>query len=270
MLGNRQTTQVAIAMTDPQPVEPQSTVSWASISFEMKGLFAFHMSMMVLFIAGPRFLFVEQLFVAIGIAAIVVLWSIIRRIRNGWRWRGASMGRRIWALLGTVLIAYFVGVGTGFSAAGFLRLAPWAFAGIGIGLFGALNILNIVHRSEAGFRADCEAAAGTRVDERRPPVPRWKQTIRIVFTVLFVAAWLEGVTTFYVYQSIFAAGSPVATNDKPVPFNNKGTTMFVSRQDKQLVDLMLSIMMVSIPTVIAIGFFLQYGLKMRLEPFRTD
>jgi hypothetical protein len=213
---------------------------------------------------------VDKAFIAGAIALSLAILSAVRRLRFGWRWRGASVGRWLMAALSTVLIAYFIGAATQFRFANFQALAPWAFAGIGIGLFSILNILQLVHRTETGFRADCADGAMIDAKSDEPSEPGWKRFLGAVFYVLFLVVWLEGVTAMYVTQSVYSAGTADPNEEMSVAMTEKGRTVYVTAADKHLSDVLMTGMMFGFPSMIAIGAFLQFVLKIRLNPIRTD
>jgi len=246
----------------------KNSVSWSGMSFEMKAFFAFHVSMMVMMVAGSGLAFLDKALIAGAIALSLSILSAIRRLRRGWRWRGASVGRWLFAVLNALLFCYFIGAVTGFSLAKFERLGPWAFAGIGIGVFGVLNILQIVHRTEAGFLSDC--GEGTVHDYSVEREPAWKRVLGVVYSILFLVVWLAFVTFFYVRSSILSASSPIPTMGKTVAMAENGRTVYVSPADKNLVDLLQLAPMVGIPSIVTLGFFLQFVLKVRLNPVPTD
>jgi hypothetical protein len=174
------------------------------------------------------------------------------------------------AVLNALMIGYLIGAGTQFSLSRFQALAPWTFAGVGIGVFTVLNRLRIVHRTEAGFRASCGDGVPSALDEERVREPAWKRVIGAAFFMFVMLVWLEAVTALWVPASIFSAGSPVPTAEQSVPMTEKGRTVYVSSDDKHLSNLLFDGALLGVPLVIAIGAFLQFVLKVRLDPEETD
>jgi len=238
--------------------------TWAEMTFEFKGLMVYHVTMMVMMLAGRALTFEMQAAVAGGIALIVALWSLIRRVRAGWRWRKPGPLRVAGAVLYTALIGFFIGAGTNFSPERFAALGPWAFAGLGIGVFFVLSTLRLVRMAEQDFIADCRDEEVA--DDAPPPEPRWKTVVRVVFYAAFLAVWLQGVTAIYLFSSTFEAGAPQATAERSAPLVNHGVTRYVTAAEKELVDQMLAAMMIGIPSAIAAAFFIQFVLRIRLSP----
>jgi hypothetical protein len=237
--------------------------TWSEMTFEFKGLIFFHVTMMIMMLTGRALTFEGQAVIAGGIALLVALWSLIRRARAGWRWRKPGPLRIAGAVLGAALITYFIAAASNFSPARFMALGPWAFAGIGIGVFYVLSTLRLVRMAEQDFIADCR---DEEVADDAPPVePRWKSVVRAVFYAAFLAVWLQAVTAIYLFSSTFEAGSPQATAERSAPLVNHGVTRYVTAAEKELVDRMLGAMMIGIPSAIAAAFFIQFVLRIRLS-----
>jgi hypothetical protein len=238
--------------------------TWSEMSFEFKGLFIYHIAMIAMMLAGSALAFAEQAAVAAGIALLIALWSLIRRVRGGWRWRKPGPLRVAGAVVAAALLIYFIGAGTNFSLTRLATLGPWALAGVGIGVFFVLNVLRLVRLAEQDFIADSlgEAVA----DEAPPTEPRWKAVVRSIFYGAFLLVWLQGVTAIYLFSSTFEAGSVQPTAERTAPLVNHGVTRFVTAAKENLVDQMLAVMMEAIPSAIAAAFFIQLVLRVRLSP----
>ncbi len=242
----------------------EQPVVWSGVSFELKGFAAYHLSMMVMMLLGNALSFFDQAFVAIGIGLSVSILSAIRRLRHDWRWRPPGPAQVFTAILVAALMAYFVGATTGFSVSRFVTLGPWALAVVGIGVYSVLQALRIVHTSEKAFRAECGDQTQLAEPER-PPEPRWKAIIRYAFITAFILVWLETVTSFYVFDSTFRAGSPAITVSQTEPLTNRGRIVYITPAEKQQVDFLQTVMMIGIPSSIALAFFLLLVLKVRLR-----
>ena len=240
--------------------------SWSDASFEFKGFFAYHVAMMAMMIFGRALPFVDQAFVAGTIAASVAVVSVTRRIQKGWRWSGLTVGRSLSAIVTFFLLGYFTLAMTGFSLERFTTLGPFSLAAVGIAVFGILSALRLVHGSEADFLAECgDRVAVQAVTPAAPRQPRWKSALKWTFAVAFTLVWLEGVTSFYVFDKTFRAGAHEPTGAKTEALINKGTTVYVTPDEKRLVDRLQLIMMLGIPSAIATAFFLQYVVKVNLS-----
>lgn len=247
--------------------------TWSDTSFEFKGFFLYHISMMVMMVLGTGLSFIEQILIAAAIALSIAVASFIRRLRHKWRWRGVSILRASGAIATAALMGWFL-----FAVAGGALLAndfafdrpfaigPWILAGLGIAVYSVLDLLRIMPRSETAFRVDC--GEGERAEPKPPPEPRWKTITKYVFVAAFLAVWLEAVTFFYVHDRALRASSPVPTVERTAAFENKGKTVYVTPEEKRLVDQLQGFMFIGIPAAIAMAFFLQFVLKIRFEEFR--
>ena len=189
--------------------------TWSEMSFEFKGMFAYHVVMMVMMLAGGGLALIGQMTIAAAIVLVIAIASVIRRLRHKWRWQGVTPLRAGGAVLVITLMGYFL-----FAAAGGALqeqglalqsgLGPWALAGFGIAVFSVLSVLRITHMSEKAFREECGEQAA-RPKPEPPAEPRWKAITKYAFIALFIAIWLGGVTFFYVHDRAIRAGSPTPT-----------------------------------------------------------
>ncbi|MEQ1867771.1 MAG: hypothetical protein ABL996_24385 [Micropepsaceae bacterium] len=240
------------------------------MSFEFKGMFFYHISMMVMMLLGRGLALKEQMFIAAAIMLAIAAASSVRRLRHKWHWRGLTIARGGGAVLMIALFSYFLfaGAGGALQTQGFsldrpFFIGPWALAGIGIAVFSVLNILRITHISEKAFQEECGDQA-LQPKPVPPSEPRWKVVTRYVFAAAFLAVWLEGVTFFYVYDRTLRSSSPVPTAEHSVALNNKVTTVYVTPAEMRLIGQLQEFAFIGIPASIATAFFLQYVLKIRL------
>lgn len=246
--------------------------TWSEMSFEFKGMFAYHVVMMVMMLAGGSLALIAQIAIAAAIALVIAIVSVIRRLRHKWRWQGITPLRAGGAVLVMALMGYFLfaAAGGALQAQGLALqsgLGPWALAGLGIAVFSVLNVLRITHISEKAFREECGEQAA-RAQPELPAEPRWKVITKYAFAVVFLAVWLEAVTAFYVFDRTFRSGAPTPTVERTVALNNKGTTVYVTPAEKHLVDQLQGFMFIGIPAMIATAFFLQFVLKIRFQGIR--
>lgn len=248
--------------------------TWSDMSFDFKGMFVYHLTMMAMLLLGRGLAFIEQIFIAAAIMLAIAVASFIRRLRHKWRWRRLSLARAGSAVLTLALMGYFLFAvaGGALQAQGFsfdrpFFLGPWALAALGIAVFSVLNVLRVTHLAEKTFQAEC-GDQGREPEPAPPPEPRWKVITKYVFTAAFLAVWLEAVTFFYIFDRTIRSSSPTPTVERTVAFKNKGVTVYVTQAEKQLVDQLRDFMFVGIPTMIATGFFLQYVLKIRFSVLR--
>lgn len=255
-------------------MSPDYPRTWSDMSFEFKGMFGYHISMMVMMLAGRSLAFIEQIAIAGAIAMLVAVASVIRRIRHNWHWKGLTPMRAAGAVLMVVLLGYFVfaSAGGALQAQGLaldrpVAVGAWVLAAFGLGLFMVLNILRITHLSEKVFREECGDQA-LQPQPEVPPEPRWKVITKFVFMAAFLAVWLEAVTFFYVNDRALRAASPTPTVERSAPMNNRGKTVYVTPAEKRLIDQLQGFMFIGIPAAIATAFFLQFVLKVRFDFLR--
>ncbi len=248
--------------------------TWSEMSFEFKGMFAYHLSITVMVIASGWLTPIEETLIAAALMLAIAVASFIRRLRHEWHWQGVTALRAAGAVLVAVLTGYFLFATSGLALqAQGLELdrpyawSPFILAGLGIGVFIVLNVLRITHLSEKAFREEC-GDQGLQPQPAPPPEPRWKVITKYVFIAAFLAVWLEGVTFFYVYDRTIRAGSPTPTVERSVAFKNKGVTVYITSAEKQLIDQLQRFMFVGIPAVMAASVFLHFVLKIRISFLR--
>ena len=248
--------------------------TWSDMSFDFKGMFVYHITMMAMMLLGRGLAFIEQIFIAAAIILAIAVASFIRRLRHKWHWRGLTAMRAGGAALTIALMGFFLfaTAGGAFQAQDFsferpFFLGPWALALLGIAVFSVLNVLRITHLAEKTFQEECGDQA-REPEPAPPPEPRWKVITKYVFTAAFLAVWLEAVTFFYMFDRTIRSSSPTPTVERTAAFKNKGVTVYVTPAEKQLVDQLRDFMFVGIPTMIATAFFLQYVLKIQFRVLR--
>jgi hypothetical protein len=248
--------------------------TWSEMSFEFKGMFAYHIVMMAMMLVGGSLAFIAQIAIAGVIAFLVAAASLLRRLRHRWRWPGLTVLRAAGAVLLAALMGYFLfaGVGGALQAQSFaldrpFAPGPWMLAGLGIAVFSILNVLRVTHVSEKAFQRECGDQA-LEPQPAPPPEPRWKVVTKYVFFVGFLAVWLEVVTAIYVFDRTFRSGSPMPSAEQTAPLTNHGVTVYVTPAEKRLVDQLQGFMFIGIPAAIATAFFLQYVLKIRFSTIR--
>lgn len=250
---------------DEDPVPRQ----WADMSLDYRLMFGLHGVAMVLFFLS-RFLKIE-----LELAIMTAAWfgaaavSVSHRIRSGWRWPGAGPKQLFRALISPVAVGImFFAAGQNFPASN-PAILPWYFAGANIALFWVLASLRIVRFSQLRAKADCGGEPAGEI-VRAETIPRWKTTVRIVYSVAFAAMWLGGMAFFYLDGRAVRESSPVTTADKTWPITEHGATVFISPQDGVLIGLLMTGFMIGVPVVLAAGFFIQFVLKVPVfgpDPF---
>src|SRR5215467_5739696 len=81
---------------------------WKEMSVDMRLMFGYHISMMVMMIAGGSLAVRQELAIAAIIAAFVVLVSRYHRQKKHWRWPGLKPLDVLYAFGGAVLILLFL------------------------------------------------------------------------------------------------------------------------------------------------------------------
>jgi hypothetical protein len=141
-----------MATEEPHPFPRR----WAEMSFDTKLFFAFHCCILLMFMVGGALSTSIELSVALGLASVAVVASLVHRYREAWHWRGAGFRQVLGAIGGIALIGLmFLAVGQ-FGAYTNPHLLPWFIAGTGIAAFNALVSLRLVRRSQAEFVADVQ------------------------------------------------------------------------------------------------------------------
>jgi hypothetical protein len=227
-----------------QPRSPTQRLSWREVSFEYKGMFAYHLVMMVLMFFGGTVAIEAQLGIAGAILLGITVLSAQRRIRYRWRWPGIGMMQLLYALVTCAGGVFFLLAATPMFPPQASQALPWYLAGGGIILIGVLNALRIVSASEAEFLQ----ATGDRVQERSlaghedSPIteipPAWHGVARIGFMALFVVGWLCGVGSFYVSGEAFKNGTTAPTITHTEPLSERRRVVFVTPEQKRQLDLL--------------------------------
>jgi len=243
---------------------------WADMSFEFKGMFFYHGAIMVLF-ALPLFVaplgrqlpdHATYIFVASAIALSVAIVSAVRRARLGWHWRGAGIREGLSASILVLLMAFFASSVTGkFPPPN--QLMPWYLGIAGFALFFVLQTLRIVHFAEADFRSECgDAALAPRPEP--PREAKWKRVVRTVFSVFFLAVWLEGVGFFYFHSRALENSLSEPAGTQTWSIEEKGRHHYVSKEVYDRDELLKAVFFIGVPSAIAMAALLQYvlGIKM--------
>jgi len=93
-------------------------------------------------------------------------------------------------------------------------------AGFGIGVFGILQSLKVVHGAEAEFVSNCmivdqyggeSAPIGESTSFEESREASWKRAAKAMYAVIFLMVWIGGVASFYFFGMSFKNGSPERT-----------------------------------------------------------
>jgi hypothetical protein len=241
---------------------------WRDMSVDFRLFFAYHISMMVMMIAGQGELSVRiELVITALLVMVLMAISIVHRKENNWRWPGVQGRDIVYAVGGVVLIALFLYGATPLFPPSTGAALPWYLAGLGIGTFNVLSSLKVVNASEADFLMNCRAVDQygqeiPRASELPQPAsatePRWKKLARAIYVATFMLVWICGVLFFYVFGKAFKDGSLVPTVTQTAPLENHGETVFITPAEKERIHLLLLSAGVGFPVVIVSGLVLHF------------
>jgi len=249
---------------------------WKDYSLDFRLMFVYHGCMMVLFFAGEFLSTQYEILIAALTAAVLVSVSVRHRREMNWRWKGATTASVLRAAGGMVLTGLFLFAGTPLFSPKDHRFLPWYLAGIGIAVFGILAALNVVEFSKDEFLKSCHrqgtepsnlaTAAISPAVPADPVEPSWKRILRGALMLFFLIVWLDGVASFYFFGVAFRNGSPVAAATKTEPLDDHGRTVFVSKDQKILVDDLQTAMSIGIPMIFVLGFIVHFIVGVKLIP----
>lgn len=248
---------------------------WKEISFDLRLMFGYHISMMVMMVAGGSLTVKQELTIATTIAGVIVLLSRYRRQKKHWRWPGVKPLDVLYAAGGIVLISFFLYSATPLFPPNNGYAVPWYLAGLGIGLFGILQSLKVVYAAEAEFVSNCIMIDqyGREIEPARQPSslvkPReanWKRVTKAMYSVVFILVWVCGVASFYFFGTAFQNGSQEPTTTQTEPLENHGKTVYVTPAEKQRVHLLQVAAWVSFPIVLLGGAALHFLAGVKLLP----
>jgi hypothetical protein len=232
------------------------------MSFDYRALFIYHICMIALFASGGGISLQAKVTIVVGLLCVITLALAWNKRRKGWHRPATKPGD--WLKAAGVLVlgaAFLVSASPMFPPATALAF-PWYAAGFGILLFGVLSELRVLQGTTDDFLACCNVGKGiaSAVNVEANAEPRWKRIARLVFSAIFLLAWLEGVAFFYEFGTAFKNGSRIPTADKTETLADHGRVVYVSASDKQTVSWLEHGMMFGIPAVLGVGFLLQFGL----------
>jgi hypothetical protein len=248
--------------------------NWKEMSLDMRLMFGYHISMMVMMVAGGSLTVRQELTIAVTIAALILLVSRYHRQKKHWRWPGIKPMNVFYALGGIFLISIFLYSATPLFPPNNGHIVPWYLAGLGIGLFSVLQSLKVVYASEAEFASDCmvidqygrelepaHASSSGQLSE-----PKWKRVTKVIYSIVFMLLWVSGVASFYFFGTAFKSGSPEPTVTQTEPLKDHGKTVYVSRTDEQRVQALQLVSGVGFPVLIISGAILHFLAGVKLFP----
>ena len=236
---------------------------WSQMAVDFKLMFGFHITMMVLMVAGGRVAIPVELTIAGLVLVGALIIATMARFRAGWRWPGAGLKELAIAALGVALVGVFAFSMTPLMLPLTSSGLPWMMAVGAIGLFGLLKALRLASLSQAEFLAQCgdpQVVSHARVVQG----PAWKRVVATAYSTAFVCIWLVGVASFYFHGRGMRDGAAAPQGDRTLPLVNHGQTVFVSPHDMQIISTLQTAMFVGIPIVMMIGVVLHFGLGIKV------
>jgi hypothetical protein len=248
--------------------------NWKEMSLDMRLMFGYHISMMVMMVTGGFLTVRQELTIAATIAALILLVSRSHRQMKHWRWPGVKLVNVLYALGGIFFISIFLFSGTPLFPPNNGYIVPWYLAGLGIGLFGILQSLKVVYASEAEFASDCMIIDqyGRELEPAHDPSstqlsePNWKRVAKVTFTTVFMLLWVCGVASFYFFGTAFKNGSPEPTATQIEPLEDHGKTFYVTPTDKRRVHALQLVSWVGVPVALISGAILHFLVGVKLFP----
>jgi hypothetical protein len=248
---------------------------WNEMSLDMRLMFGYHISMMVMMIAGGSLTVRQELTIAAAIAVLIVLVSRYHRQKKHWRWPGVKPLDVLYAVAGIVLISFFLYAATPLFPPNNGHVVPWYLAGLGIGLFGILQSLKVVYAAEAEFALNCMIIDqyGRELEPERGPSSlvepegaNWKRVTKAVYSVAFMLVWVCGVASFYFFGTAFKNGSPEPTITQTESLEDHGKTLYVTPTEKQRVHVLQVVSWVGLPIVLLGGIAIHFIAGVKLFP----
>lgn len=248
--------------------------NWNEMSLDMRLMFGYHMSMMVMMAAGGSLTVRQELTISAAIATLILLVSHYHRQKKHWRWPGIKPANLLYALGGTFLISIFLFSATPLAPPNDGHIVPWYLAGLGIGLFGILQSLKVVVASEAEFASQCMTLDqyGREIEPAHAPSsaqssePNWRRVVKVTYTAAFMLVWVCGVASFYCFGTAFKNGSPEPTATQTEPLENHAATVYVTAIDKQRVRALQLVAWIGVPVELIIGAILHFLVGVKLLP----
>jgi len=248
--------------------------NWKEMSLDMKLMFGYHISMMVMMVAGGALTVRQELSITGAIAALIALVSRYNRQKRHWRWPGIKPVHVLYALGGIFFVSIFLYSASPLFPPNNGHIVPWYLAGLGIGMFGILQSLKVVSASEAEFASNCMIIDqyGRELKPAHEPSPaqlgepNWKRITKVAYTVVFMLVWVCGVASFYFFGTAFRSGSPEPTATQTEPLEDHGKTVYVTPTEKQRVHSLQLVSWVGGPLLLISGAVLHFLVGVKLLP----
>jgi len=242
---------------------------WSELSFDAKQFFAYHLGMMVLFVAGGSLSVATEILIVIAAIATMIVLSLQRRRAAEWHWPGVGAKGIFAAIVSVAAGTIFLFVVANMISLATSVMLPFALAALGMIAFNSLTSLRFVRIAQADFEMDCRPpSALATAAPPTPATPTWKRMTRAAFAVVFMLVWLDGLASFYFQAKSIREGSPFPNGPYTEPVREHGHVVYVTSDQRRLNDLLQATSSVGIPIVIATAFALHFLAGVRLFPAR--
>jgi hypothetical protein len=248
--------------------------NWKEMSVDMRLMFGYHISMMVMMMAAGSFTVRQELTIAATITALAIVVSRYHRAKKHWRWPGVKPLHLIYAVGSMALTLLFLYSLTPLFPPNNGHIVPWYLAGLGIGLFNILQLLKVVYPSEAEFVSNCmiidqygrELEPIRETSPAEPNAANWKRIMKILYSVVFLIVWVCGVASFYFFGTAFKNGSPEPTTTQTEPLENHGKRVYVTPTEKHRIHVLRLVSWVGFPVLLLSGATLHFLMGVKLFP----
>jgi hypothetical protein len=260
-----------MAIFDGPSANKQPT-RWKDYSFDFRLFYVYFGCMFALFMFGGTLTVRQELAFTAVLSAVLVLFSLKHRQDMNWRWPGAKP-KGILVAVGIIVVSTVIDyVANPTGPRSDPRFLPWHLIGFGIAVFGVLNSLNVIQRSEADFLKECELseAAGFRpakvneTSQASSPDLSWKRAARPVYYAFAALVWVGFMGWFYEFQVAFQHGSSNPGAAKTDPLSSHGIIKYIPHSQKLLINFLDKFGSIGIPAIIAMGFILHFFLGVRM------
>jgi hypothetical protein len=238
------------------------------MALDYKLFFVYHGSMMALFMFSGLLHISIQVGLVAALACGLTVISIRHRKQNQWHWPGVGNKEILSAAISLALGLFFLGAITPRISPLNPRIFPWFAAGGGMTLFFFLSYLNISYPSKDRFLSHCgeRASEPPQAEEGAPRELGWKRTIRIIFSIYFMAVWIVGVSFFWQYSIAIRDSSPEPTPARTEKIVDHGKTFYITPEQERIVSILKRSMTIGIPSAMFLGFLLHFIVGVKLFP----
>lgn len=238
------------------------------MALDFKLFFIYHISMMVLMVAGNDLPINTFLTLVGALFAIIVTVSIVHRWKSKWHWPGVGFKGVLISVLGLGLGLFFLGS----TVPRFSRLdphhLPWLGGGGGIVVFALLVGFRISSPTEADFQRHCGDSPQDDPNVRKAPTePLWNRRIRMAFQIYGTIIWILAVGFFWKSTEIHrdAVYEPTADRVEEITSHNR-KTIYVTAEERTTYTILSYGLFPGIPSVFAIAAVLHFVLKIPIFP----